>query len=828
MSEAARRVVTTHDGLLTICTGSSRRTKVWKQKQIAWSQLIQKLSDTKRTAEKQKEYAAMDKPSQDAIKDVGGFVGGELKDGRRTALSMGNRQLVTLDADYADKSLWEMVETGIAFGDHAICCYSTHKHTKEKPRLRLVIPLDRPVSPDEYQAISRKIAEDFGIDNFDDTTYQPHRLMYWPSTSIDGEYFFRWQDGQWISADAVLNEYDDWQDQSSWPVSSRVSVQVQRSIKKQQDPTEKKGLIGAFCRTYSIEEAIEKFLPDVYEDAGDGRYTFQAGTSSAGVLVYEDKWAYSFHATDPCSCQLVNAFDMVRIHKFGDLDEDKNVQDITKLPSYEKMMELAGEDKQVKSRQVAERMQEAMEDFDVLDDAEPQDFEWATNLRQDKNGKYVACRANIRLILENDPHLKGTFGWDAFSQRIAILKAPEWRKEFADKYWRDVDDSELRYYLETFYDIDSKMKLDDEVASVAMRNSFHNVRDYLNRLTWDGVPRAEKLFIDCLGAEDSKYTRVVTRKMLIAAVGRVMKPGLKFDTMVVLQGAQGLGKSMLLKKLAGDWFSDSLDSMSGKEAYEQLRGYWIVEVGELAALKKGEVEAAKKFITKQTDSYRVAYGKRTEDFPRQCIFVGTTNESAFLKDKTGNRRFLPIQVGVREHGRHPWDDGVKDYVDQVWAEAYSYWKEGEDVWIGCLLEEEAKQVQKRHTEANPLEGLIQEYLDTPVPRNWYNFNMKDRQDFFKDRLEVDMEGSFVRNRICPLEVWCELLEGTVKSFNMYERKEVREILDKMDGWELYKDGLRKLSFGKMYGQQRTYLRPGTEVANDGVRLADKDNVKDKS
>ena len=155
MDSTVRRAFATYDGILTICLGNSRRCKIWKPKQMSWSQLIKKLSQTKRTAEKHKEYLAMDKASQDAIKDVGGFVGGELQDGRRTSLTVMNRGLVTLDADFADTSLWSLVETGVAFGQYAICCYSTHKHTPEKPRLRLVIPLDRTVTPDEYQAISR-------------------------------------------------------------------------------------------------------------------------------------------------------------------------------------------------------------------------------------------------------------------------------------------------------------------------------------------------------------------------------------------------------------------------------------------------------------------------------------------------------------------------------------------------------------------------------------------------------------------------------------------------------------------------------------------------
>lgn len=378
MDNAIRRVVAVHDGILAISTGSSHRSKTWKQKSISWSELVRKLDTTKRTNETQAEFFKISKVRQDEIKDIGGFVGGELEGDRRTALTAGNRQIITLDADYADVNLWDIVE--MFFGEYACCCYSTHKHTPEKPRLRVVIPLDRAVTPDEYQAINRKVAEWLGIDYFDDTTYQPHRLMYWPSTSADAEFFFRGQDGVWLSADKVLNEYDDWQDQTTWPVSSRQSEIVKRAIKKQEDPLEKKGLIGLFCRSYTVPEAIAEFLPDVYEPCAgqdDDRYTFKAGSSSGGAVVYEGKWLYSFHSTDPCSNQLVNVFDLVSIHKFGELYEGKAAQDIKKKPNWEKMMSLVTEDERVKALELKERMKEAQDKFEDLgneEDIDAQDF----------------------------------------------------------------------------------------------------------------------------------------------------------------------------------------------------------------------------------------------------------------------------------------------------------------------------------------------------------------------------------------------------------------------------------------------------------------------
>nr|DAP83027.1 MAG TPA: replicative DNA helicase [Caudoviricetes sp.] len=805
-----------YDGLLTISTGNSRKSKSWKTKRITWSKLVNRLSKTTYTNERHVDFLQMTKQRQDEIKDVGGFVGGELTGERRTAENAGSRQIVTLDADFAPTSLWDELTM---FSDFACLIYSTHKHSKENPRYRVVIPLDRPVTPDEYQAISRKIAADIGIDYFDDTTYQPHRLMYWPSTSKDAEYVFKVQDGAWLSADSVLKTYTDWRNQSEWPVSCRIDNLVKHEIKKQEDPLTKKGIIGAFCKAYTIDEAIDKFLPDIYEacDGKDGRYTYKAGSTAGGAIVYDDKFLYSHHATDPCSMQLCNAFDLVRIHKFKDLDINSRVQDPAKLPSFKAMQDFAMADEDVKRLIAKAKFEEAGRDFSVLDegDSEP-DLSWTEDLRYTKSGEIVQSRYNIRLVLENDPGVKDTFGFDVFSQRIAIRRCPEWRKGAeADSslYWNDNDEAGLRYLLETTYGLDSRQKIDDEIINVANLHKFHVVREYLNGLEWDGVKRADTLFIDYLGAEDSEYTRAVTRKTLVAAVARIMKPGIKFDSMLVLGGPQGIGKSFILKKLGGKWFNDSLSTVQGKEAYEQLRGGWIFEMSELAALRKSELEPIKQFITKQVDTYRVAYGHQLSDFPRQCVFIGTTNTTNFLRDKSGNRRFWPVDVGLTKPTKSLWNSGTDYDIEQVWAEAVQLYKNGESLILDDDMRKHAEVVQKDHMEENPLEGVIQEYLDMEVPANWYSLDIQTRRDFIKgDGFDIDMTGSFIRDKICILEIWCELMDGKIGNLNTNTRREIKDALLGVDNWEkkVYTTAKsrnqKKLRFGKLYGMQPAWLR----------------------
>lgn len=829
-----KRILLKHDGIVTISTGSSRKTKTWKQKQLSWSKLVSRLSDTKRTREKQSEYFRMAKQRQDDIKDVGGFVAGELLNGRRTAMTAGKRQIVTLDADFAPKDFWDYINM---FFDNAICVYSTHKHTKDKPRLRLVIPLSRAVNPDEYQAVSRKIAENFGMDYFDDTTYEPVRLMYWPSTSIDGEFVFHFHDGDWINPNKVLAEYDDWQDQTTWPTSSRQKEIVQHAMKKQEDPLEKQGLIGLFCRTYTIQEAIDKFLPDVYEPCAnhDNRYTYIKGTTTGGAIVYDDKFLYSHHSTDPATMKLCNAFDLVRIHKFGTLDEGKKEKKPSKMSSFQKMQEFVATDSKCTVKQIEERQTEVEEDFDDLGDGGEfikQDLSWTNKLQRNKRtGKNLSTRYNLRLILEHDQRVAKTFGWDAFSQRIAILKKPFWRKkDEKEKYWTDRDDSELRYFFETYYEIDSKQKIEDATLTVAYENQFHRVRDWLNLLKWDGVNRMETLFIDYLGAEDTKYTRTVTRKMLIAAVGRIMQPGLKFDNMIVLEGPQGIGKSFILKKLGGQWFNDSLTSMGDKESMEMLRGGWIFEISELAAVKKSEIESIKQFISKQTDTYRVSYGKRVTEFPRQCVFIGTTNEHTFLRDQTGNRRFWPIRVGLQEPVRSLKASETDGYIQQVWAEALDAYRGGESVWLDKSIELEAIEIQKQHTEDNPYTGIIAEYLDRDLPANWYSLDLRTRRDYlangFEDsdvQLVADRDTLFKRDKVCIAEIWCELLGGDLRRFSAYDRKELRTAMEQIPGWEKYTSesgNSSKLRFGNPYGRQNAYIRTGGHT-----NLAESDSVK---
>ncbi len=812
-TEAKTEFKLKQDGRITIATGRNRKETKWKNEEVKWSQLLERLSRTTYTSETVEEYKALPKNEQDNIKDVGGFVGGSLKDGKRKSDTVLKRTVLTLDADYGREGLWETIEM---LFDFACCMYTTHKHSKEKSRLRLVIPLSTPVGPEEYQAIARKVAEDIGMDNFDDTTYEPSRLMYWPSTSHDGIFEFNYLDTVWLNPEELLNRYEDWKDTKSWPVSSRAKIQREKLADKQGNPREKKGIVGAFCRSYSIHEALEKFLSEVYvKTAEENRYTYIKGSSSGGLIIYEKgDFGFSHHGTDPASGKLCNAFDLVRIHKFGHLDEAVDSSTLAvKLPSYAAMVDFSREDEAVKLTLGVERLNCAKEEFNVIEDVEEIDTEWVKLLEVNNKGYYKSSIENIILILTNDPSLKGKIALNEFSHRTMIRGDLPWHKllsKVEGDGWKDSDDAALRHYFEKAYGITAPNKIIDGVLIVEEKNKYHPIREYLNALVWDEAPRVDSLLIDYLGTEDSPYNRAVTRKAMVAAVARVFVPGIKFDNMLVLVGNQGIGKSHIVSLLGQSWYSDSLNTVQGKEAYEQLQDAWLIEMAELSATRKAEAEAVKHFISKREDIYRVAYGKRVTKFPRQCVFFGTTNDSEFLRDKTGNRRFWPVVVGKSKRKKNLWVDMVQAEIDQIWAEAVELWNGGEKLCLEADIEKEAIKRQEQHTEESAKDGMIRQHLDTLLPENWGELDVVARQIFLHGGgLESGEEGTIKRDKVCAMEIWVEFFKGDIKQMTPMQAREINDILRKMEGWEPYSKGTGKLRFGKNYGLQRAFVRVGS-------------------
>lgn len=804
-----------NDFSIDLATAHSRIAKKWRNRHWLWSELLQRCSETKRTGETAAEYARMSKEEQSNVKDVGGFVGGYLSGGIRKNANVMYRTVATLDIDYGTVNVWD--DFTMAFG-FAAMIYSTHKHSSKTPRYRLVFPLSRQVSPAEYEPLCRKIAAEIGIDLFDDTTYELPRLFYWPSTSKDADFVFDYQDGPACDVDAILSQYVDYKDVSAWPLSSREGDVIAHEIKKQGDPTEKPGVIGAFCRAYSIEDAIDTFLSDKYEKTGhDGRYTYKLGSVAGGLVCYEGKFAYSHHETDPASKQLCNAFDLCRVHLFGAQDEGSRALDVTRKPSYAAMQEFAAKDKAVKLLMARERAQAAADDFDGLDDAElPEDYndEWKAELEYTKSGKLLCNIANIILILENDPALAGHIVHDLFTGMDSAKDGLPWNKNA--NQWTDTDDANLRVWLEKHYDITGKEKIADALTAVLTRHSYHPIRDYLNGLTWDGVPRLDRIIIDYMGAEDSELNRAMSRKHFVAAVARVFNPGCKYDYCLIMSGAEGIGKSTLLRVMGGKWFNDSITTLEGKEGMEQLRRAWVVELGELSSIKRSDVEQVKAHLSKQVDIYRAAYARRVLEHPRQCVFCGTTNEALFLKGDTGNRRFWVIPVAAELRKYRDWNEAIRRDRDQLWAEAVHYYKQGEPLYLSEELEAQAKQRQQDFNDDNddPIVAMLDKYLNTLLPVNWDTMDIQARRSYLRDPDPLQAEGTVKRDKVCAAEFICEQLGKDMadKDYKYLCRRVSKMIGDRPE-WERVSSTKHA---AKLYGTQRGFRRVEQPDEDDDI------------
>ncbi len=789
------------DEKIDIAVGHGARSRVWKNQKWTWGQLVEKLLTEHKTNETFKEFITASKEDQLKIKDAGGYVGGYLRGGRRKPENVVHRQLLTLDIDEAHSNFWDDFQLQF---DNAAVLHGTHKHSDSNPRYRLVLPLSREATPDEYVATARYIAGVLGIDLFDNTTFQSERLMFWPSTPKDQKYYAVSQEGAWLDVDQILNSYTNWTDSSTWPTSESTIREVKNASSKQEDPETKRGVIGAFCRTYSIASAIEKFLAEEYVSARDGRYTYTQGTAAAGLVLYEDKFAFSHHGTDPCSGKLCNAFDLVRIHKFGHLDANQTVGGV-KAKSFIAMSEFCREDVEVKKTIASEKIAESKYDF-ADDFEEPEEeitLDWMAELEVDQKGKYLSTASNITDILTNDVKLKSAFQENIFDDKKYVIRSMPWRKIDKPEPIKNVDYSGVRNYIETIYGISGVTKIEDALNIEFEKHSFHPVKEYLDGLVWDGRPRIDELLIDYFGADDNVYSREAIRKALVGAVARVFKPGVKFDLVLTLVGnKQGTGKSTFFAKLGQEWFSDSFHSISGKEAFEQLQGAWIMEIAELSGIRKSDIEPTKHYLTKREDTYRPAYGRIVETFKRKLIFVATTNEKDFLRDPSGNRRFMPVDVHEYRMKKRILDKGelVGEQVNQVWAEAVELFKAGEPLYLSGEAERIAHKEQRDHSQVDDRQGIVQDYLDYLLPNDWQEKSIIERRTFLTDPLSL--KGVKHRNYVCIAEIWCECLGKEKHDMTRYNTREINDIMRGLDEWEQMNS---TKNFG-IYGKQKYYAR----------------------
>lgn len=827
-----------NDRQIVISTGNSRKDLNWKRQTLKVSELYEKLRIPNRGVETLDEYMRMSKSKQDDLKDVGGFVAGSLNGGRRKANNVTGRDVITLDFDSVPALGTDNIVKTLDSMQINYCVYSTRKHAANAPRLRVLVPTDRTMTADEYEPCARRMAANIGIAMADPTTFEAGRLMYWPSVCCDSEYVFKTADAPFISVDALLKTYTDWHDFTQWPQVPG-SFSYAKLAVKQGDPEAKDGIVGAFCRKYDVFRAIEELLPGIYApcDNDPNRFTYTLGSTTGGAVIYDDgKFLFSHHATDPCSNKLVNAFDLVRLHKFG--DKDDNAADGTpnnRLPSYKAMCEYANGLDEVALEMLAKRQAQAEADFAGIVGGGPgsvaidtgigqfvsgadgeatlagagdtADGNWQLLLKRNhQTGEVKNTIDNVMLILEHDPRIRGKFALNEFTGRGEILDVLPWSTGGKEtrRMWSDTDSNALYWWMEKTWGITGRGNIDSALDIHAKLHAFNPVVDYLTGIRWDRQPRLDTLFIDYLGAEDTPYTRAVTRKAFTAAVARAMNPGCKYDNMLILCGPQGIGKSTILDKMSHGWFNDSIRTFEGKEASELLQGVWIIEVAELDAFRRTDVSCIKQFLSLTSDRYRQAYGRNVTEFKRRCVFFGTCNNIDFLQDTTGNRRFWPVDTRAQMPTKDVFNDLTSDEIDQVWAEAYFRFITGEQIFLSGDTAEAAMVKQEAHRERSIQEGVIAEFVARKIPDDWAKWTVDRRRDFWAGGIKAeDTSINLVdRQTICAAEVWRELYGHPMdEKAKKSETREINSILASIPGWKN-----AGVIYIPQHGAQRGFIR----------------------
>ena len=826
-----------------------------KNHKDSWGRLKKMLRTTLRTNETYKTYMSLNRDEQLRLKSTNGWISGAQCDGEwRNLRNVKPRDLMTLDLDYPRESFWDMLDAGVQWvAQFESIALTTRSHAPDAQRYRMVIPMARMVSPEEYGPLVRIVAylidgEQQPMKQVDKVSARKAQMMFLPTSSKDGEFKVMETEGRLLDPDEIFAYWretvGDPMDISLLPLFDG-EEKLRKHADKAEDPWLKPGMIGNWCRAWPIEDAIAEFLSDVYvpgdAQSGKPRYTYTQGSASNGAVVEDDgRFLYSHHGTDPVGEQLVNAWDLIRIHFFGREDDAKDVdRPISERTSSKKMREFVKTDKKYMAEVLKSRYDQAamFDDVDVgeeededdepeyteqpdpepevsddvqadIDDLvgdgpareqtdgaadaadrqppkpgktkrpkNPNEKTWfADELEIDQNGNIKSNIHNVAAILFNDPRFYGKIRFDLFSGTVRLFDDIKSKtanipdllvtdKEFGDR-WQEIGHLTVRAILATpngagkvGYGLGTVAERDiaGAVTLCALRNSYHPVKDFIESTPWDGVPRAETLFIDYLGVPDTAYARETARLTLIASVARIYEPGHKFDFAPVLQGEQGLRKSTFIETLYGvRWFGEvncKLDEV--QKIAEIIGGKWGMEFPELAAFRRTDHNDAKQFMSAREDTVRMAYAREVSVIKRQTIFWGSTNDETYLKDPTGNRRWWPQIARVLDIDTPLLNENRQ----QVWAEAHALYlalrKEHPDLLDlplylvkGSEAEIEARRLQdgaREHNMAEAWTDAIEEWLDTPVKLGEF------ANSYGRD------PGSFVEKGTSPDDIWVKRL-----------------------------------------------------------------------
>lgn len=712
---------------------------------------------------------------------AGCYVLGALNRRRRCATAVTERSGLTLDVDHpSDGFLQRYLDNA----DWLSLWHTTFSSTPSEPRYRLIIPFSRPVAPDEYVTLARAMMDHFGADEFDPVSARPAQLMFKPAAKRPDWFNSGTTDGAPLDPDEWLRDFVPDLSQLPAPAPGRTKT----------DPLELGGIVGSFNRAYAEagwDALIETYqLP--YEPDGD-RWRLVGAASVSGMGEVAPGLVYSHHSHDPAFGQALSAFDLARVHLFGDLDEAaKPGTPINRLPSSEAMAEKASVDARVVAEMVGA-------DFSAIADDDDPDH-WKTKLQaKNRAGTLADSIHNWNLITDNDPIFRALC-IDVTTRSIEVLgDSLPWRP--VDPYSRGFDSLDrqlLLRYLEDEYKLPVTLtRLEMFVSSAAMSRPVSRIKEYLESLSWDGVPRLEEALP---GVRPTPYTRMVARKVLTAAVGRALSPGCKWDHVLVLYGGEGLGKTEWMRRMSKG-STASLGDVKAKDTSMILQRKWIVVADEGYSLRKADADALKEFLTLSEDTYRAPYDTVPRSWPRRCVIWGSTNDEVFLRRQHGNRRFLIVHVADKVD----FDALTPDYVDQVWAEAVHLYRNGgaDHLYLSPEEEELARAERERYTEEDSMRGVLEAYLEGLYPAAYENWSTEKRSQWLEEeRLGIAAENPTVPlSSVSTRQLWHEALGQRALPKPM-DLVFITETLARVEGWSR----LPGRHANGPYGRQVVYVR----------------------
>jgi len=419
-------------------------------------------------------------------------------------------------------------------------------------------------------------------------------------------------------------------------------------------------------------------------------------------------------------------------------------------------------------------------------------------LETTEKGGFRNSIRNCLTVFQYDPLLSGAVSYNLLTDRTDILK-PIGYKRTPGIPMTDTDMKYIRLYLEETYGLTSEKKIQDAADLAAHQNSYHPVRDFLTSLAWDGTGRIRSCLRHFLGAADDDYTFESLRLFLLGAIHRAFSPGCKFEVMLCLVGGQGAGKSTFFRLLAvrDEWFSDDLRKLDDDNVYRKLQGHWIIEMSEMIATANAKsIEEIKSFLSRQKEVYKIPYETHPADRPRQCVFGGTSNALDFLPlDRSGNRRFIPIQVCPEQAETHILEDEAasKAYLEQVWAEAMEIYRSGR--WKLTFSPEMVRHLKEHQRDFMPEDtkaGMIQAFLD-----------------------------SYPGDTVCSKQLYKEALNHDFDEPKQWEIREINEIMNQcITGWNYFSNPRMFAGYGRQKGWERENARtePATDSGNGTEKI----------